>query len=207
MRIVMLSDTHMMHEEVNLPSGDTVIHCGDFCSSGHKLEFDVFAEWFDRLPYANKILVAGNHDMYAEYNKKGIKDSLTDTIYLENEAVTIDGVTFWGSPVTQPFNEWAFNWNSEKRQALYDSIPDEIDVLITHGPPFSILDKDDGGYTFGCTHLREAVLRIKPQIHCFGHLHPSYGTYKDDITRTTFVNCSVVNDAYNVVNKPIVIKI
>jgi Icc-related predicted phosphoesterase len=210
MKIVMLADTHMQHEQAELPKGDVLIHCGDFCSSGNIYEFELFAKWFDNLNYKHKILIAGNHDCCAEWNKLGIKNSLVNTTYLENERTIIDGVKFWGSPVTAPFNEWAFNWPSDMRKALYGLVPNDIDVMITHGPPFNILDKTDDGYSFGCVHLREAIERINPKLHCFGHLHPSYGSYhcfiegKQD---TEFVNCSLLNDNYKMVNKPIVFEV
>ncbi len=84
-----------------------------------------------------------------------------------------------------------------------ERIPDDIDVLITHGPPYRILDKVISGERVGCVDLKQAVERIKPKLHIFGHIHESYGILEKE--GTTYVNASLCNFNYRPINPPIVV--
>ena len=59
-------------------------------------------------------------------------------------------------------------------------VPDEVDVIVTHGPPMGLLDKTKGGENVGCEHLRRAVEKVKPRMHVFGHIHEAWGAVKMD---------------------------
>ena len=84
----------------------------------------------------------------------------------------IDGVKFWGSPWQPAFYDWAFNVPRGRQLAeMWALIPDDTDVLITHTPPYGILDQVENGELVGCEDLREALLRVKPKLHVFGHIH------------------------------------
>ena len=87
-----------------------------------------------------------------------------------------------------------------------EKIPEDIDVLITHGPPYKMLDYVTFSYMnhyVGCSDLLKRVKEIKPKFHIFGHTHGSYGVHKEN--NITFVNASVMDENYDVVNKAIVI--
>lgn len=85
----------------------------------------------------------------------------------------------------------------------WDLIPASIDVLVTHGPPFGIFDETIDEIRVGCEDLRIAVQeRVKPRIHCFGHIHEC-GDSISEIDAITFVNCSYVDERYRPVNSPI----
>jgi Icc-related predicted phosphoesterase len=130
---------------------------------------------------------------------------------LENSSVNIDGKTFWGSPVQPEFCNWAFNVpRGPEIKKYWDGIPDSglVDVLVTHGPPMGILDQaapHRGSDNLGCEDLMKQVEISKPLVHVFGHIHGGAG--QQDYRGTRFVNASVVNEAYRVVNPPRVLDI
>ena len=212
MKITFISDTHGKHAELTdkLPGGDIIIHSGDFMRGGFdEGEAIDFFDWFehDVKGYKNKILIAGNHDrlfdnniVYALQLMKSYAPSIT---YLQDSSIKIDGIKFYGSPHTPAFNNWAFNVerNSDELMEKWNMIPDDTDVLITHGPPLGILDYTPYGGNVGCERLMLRLNKISPLIHVFGHVHSSYGHKYNDTT--DFINASNLNEAYKLVNEPI----
>lgn len=184
-----------------------LIHAGDVCSQGTLMEVVRFNNWIRDLPFKEKIVIAGNHDWYFE--KKGrafIKDT-SEFTYLQDESITIDGIKIYGSPWQPEFYNWAFNLpRGIKLKEKWDMIPDDTDILITHGPPLGHNDwvrRDRSNV--GCADLLEAVKRVKPKYHIFGHIHSGYGQSAND--DTVFINASVCNEEYQPINKPFVIEI
>lgn len=47
--------------------------------------------------------------------------------------------------------------------------------MLTHGPPYGILDMTEDNQVVGCEHLRRAVARCRPRLHYFGHIHEGWG--------------------------------
>lgn len=126
------------------------------------------------------------------------------THYLEDEGVIIGGYKIWGSPWSPWFYDWGFNLRrGPEIQAKWNLIPDETDILITHGPPLGFGDKCSDGYWAGCGDLLDTIrTRVKPAYHISGHIHEGYGILSDGTT--TYINASSVNEDYYAVNKPIV---
>lgn len=205
MKIAFISDTHSKHAEVNLPQADMIIHAGDISSRGRPAEVIEFLNWFSALPYQHKIFVGGNHDFMLERNEKEFLRMLPDNCtYLRNEGITIEGIHIWGSPVTPWFFDWAFNRRrGSDIKRYWDRIPPETDILITHGPPYGILDKTAQGDHAGCEELMDAIKRVSPGIHVFGHIHEAYG--KEEKTGTLFLNASVLDLSYKMTHEPHVI--
>ena len=220
MRITVISDTHTKHGLIpltDLPGGDLLIHAGDIMNSGYnKNDILDFCTWFHSLEqYDKKIFIAGNHDRMFENHPEGVEELLNiylDIDYLQDEAYDLydldtDASTkIYGSPWQPEFYNWAFNLprNGEELQNKWNAIPENIDILITHGPPWGHLDVTPyGNLNVGCEVLRERIEVIKPKIHVFGHVHSGYG-YKFH-NGTHFVNASVLNERYNYKNKPITI--
>ncbi len=206
MRIVFISDTHGLHDQVRLPEGDLLIHAGDVTSSGSETQVQNFIQWFEEQPFDHKVFVAGNHDFFLEFlDKDELRKSLSKNVhYLENDGTNIDGLNIWGSPITPEFFNWAFmEQRGEKIAEYWKMIPKKTDILITHGPPFEVLDLTYAGLNVGCEELAEYVIRQRPRYHVFGHIHEAAGEL--DSKYTHYVNASVVNFQYQVVNKPIVI--
>ena len=206
MKIVLISDTHGNHNFI-IPEGDILIHAGDVSLRGTKKEIDCFIDWFQKQPHKHKIFIAGNHDFYFEEAlKNNIKINDTNLNYLNDSGCEIEGIKFWGSPIQPTFFNWAFNRErGEEIKKYWDLIPNDTDVLITHGPPHKILDLTKNGEYVGCEELKKKVLEIKPKLHVFGHIHEAYG--KTVRNKTTFVNASLLDDKYRNVNAPIVIDI
>lgn len=205
MRIVCISDTHNRHDEINVPEGDILVHSGDFTSLGKIEEINKFNEWLGTLPHKHKVIVAGNHDKLFEYNGSLARTLITNATYLENSGTRIKGLNFWGSPITPRYFDWAFNqergWPIKR---FWDIIPDDTDVLITHGPPFSILDETRMGEFAGCEELLKRVREVKPRWHIFGHIHEGYGAFREG--ETLYVNASSLNYKYQAVNLPFIIE-
>jgi Icc-related predicted phosphoesterase len=209
MKLCIISDTHGEHMGLQIPECDALIHCGDITSFGKEHSVIEFLDWFKNLDQCkNKIFIAGNHDFLFERNEKIAKQLVPENIiYLEDSMIEINGVKFWGTPVTLPFHNWAFNRTPEQIIKYWKMIPDGIDVLITHGAPKYIMDTSPWSKTHtGSDTLAEEVMnRIKPKIHCFGHIHDCYGIKK--INDITFINASNLSEEYEITNKPIIIDI
>lgn len=222
MRIVALSDTHAEHRSVTVPDGDVLVFAGDLMTCGRKMaEVMSFAEWFCKQPHKHKILVAGNHDRLFENRLPLCLVHFHGVTYLQDSGVTIDGVKFWGSPWQPWFHDWAFNVHrGEAIKKYWDKISEDTNVLITHGPPYGILDqlystqvKSTWGHDLfiapsehlGCEELQNAVARVKPKAHIFGHIHGSYGT--DKILETQFYNVAICDEQYQAVNSVTTIEV
>src|ERR1035438_7317729 len=105
MKLVAISDTHNRHNKLVMPEGDVLIHAGDATGQGRLSEVTNFLEWMGKQNYKHKILIAGNHDWLFEVNPVVAEDLCKDNgiIYLNDSGVEIDGVKFWGSPITPHF--------------------------------------------------------------------------------------------------------
>ena len=200
MKIWLISDTHGKHEELTIPDNiDMVISAGDGGTYKNafmcKKDLDMFLEWFNNLPIKHKVYIPGNHDTAME---SGLieEDSYQEINFLLHESIEIDGVKIFGSPYTPAFYSWAYNSTEHELIELWKDIPDDIDILVTHGPPFGILDKCLDGYQAGCKSLLKKVLEVKPKYHVFGHIHEDGGK-EEDHGDTKFINASVLNLQYN----------
>lgn len=214
MEITFISDTHWciaeeaQRQEITdlLTGGPILVHAGDVSGRGSEREIRLFLEWFSKLPYAHKIMIAGNHDFFFEVaSKDRVNEVLAEypeITYLNDSGVTIEGIKFWGSPVTPYFHNWAFNRFQKEIAEHWDLIPNDIDVLITHGPPYGILDKVyHDKQNVGCLILKNKVKEVKPQVHVFGHIHEAMGVHEED--GTTYINASVVDLRYKLYGLPL----
>lgn len=206
MKIVIISDTHRYHKNIDLPAGDILIHAGDLSGSGTVSQLEDINEWFGTLGFSHIICVPGNHDRLFEWNLNVAREIMTNCTILLDEEIIINGLKFYGSPWQPRFFNWAFNLSRGRElTAVWAKIPEDTDVLITHCPPYAINDSNINGEHCGCYDLLERVNQIKPKLHCFGHIHEGYG--KNEFNGITFINASVCNAAYNPINKPHVISI
>lgn len=203
LRLVIVSDTHGFHDDP-LPAGDVLIHAGDGCKRG---TLDEAAAWMDALrrqPHAHKLVIAGNHDRCFETTPTLAQPLTAGLTYLLDAETTIEGLRFWGAPWQPWFLSWAFNLQRGPEIAQkWALIPDAIDVLVTHGPPYGILDATYDGRSVGCEELRRAVTRLAPRLHVFGHIHEAYGAQVEG--PTLFVNASVCTLRYRPEQAPVVV--
>lgn len=208
MRIVAISDTHGKHKGLELPKGDMIIHAGDVSRRGSRAEVIDFLNWYDGLDFKYKIFIAGNHDFYFENTEAvEIQRVIPETIhYLCDSGIELDGLMIWGSPIQPWFFDWAFNrQRGQEISKHWDIIPNETDILITHGPPFGILDKTYKGENVGCEELTKKVSKMNLKAHIFGHIHEAHGRL--DKKNTEFLNASVLDLKYNLVNKPLTLDV
>jgi Icc-related predicted phosphoesterase len=210
MKIWHISDTHTYHGLLKVPEGiDMVIHSGDATNPrdpyASEQEMLNFISWFGSLPIKHKVFVAGNHDLCIERNLVTKIDFMKNGIvYLENDYAEVEGIKIWGSPFTPTFGQgWAFN---KKRSALHDiwkEIPDDVDIVIVHGPPKGILDL--AYHQLNCIEfcgdeaLRKRMYLLNPKLCLFGHIHNNEdiinaGTMKLSNHDTIYSNGSVVTD-------------
>ncbi|WP_373549089.1 metallophosphatase domain-containing protein [Haliscomenobacter sp.] len=204
MRFVAISDTHGKHL-FDLPPGDVILHAGDVSSRGLKAEIERFLDWFSSLDYAYKIFIAGNHDFFFENaSPLEIQALIPDNlIYLNDSGVEIEGIKIWGSPIQPWFYDWAFNrQRGPAIQKHWDLIPDDSDIIITHGPVFGIHDRTASGQLVGCEDLLPVIQRIAPKVHLCGHIHEAYGTVQ--VGETLYINASILDLRYTIAHDPVV---
>ena len=163
-----------------------------------------FNEWLGEQPHAYRVVIPGNHDSIVEHASR--RALITNATLLINETVEIMGLKFWGSPTTPLLGE-AFGVVSDTvRARLYSRIAADTDILVTHGPPYGILDKAPGSDSpEGCHQLFAAVQRVKPMLHVFGHVHGAYGTVCTN--DTLFVNAALPGREFGMRNRPHVFRL
>jgi len=216
MRIVCISDTHLVHRKnsIPIPDGDLLIHAGDATLRGTMGEIAEFSAWFRTFPHRHKVFIAGNHDWLFEKNPMLAQSLLDRSItYLEDSVTEVEGLRIYGSPWSPRFLVWAFNLDrGEPIRRKWNLIPEGIDILVTHGPAIGDLGgvipqwrswEDAIPMDVGCADLRNALLRVRPKLHVCGHVHEGYGAYQ--LSPTKIVNASIVDGSFNPVHKAVVI--
>ncbi len=181
MRIVAIADTHGYHHDLDpLPDGDVLVHAGDMTRVGRMDELEAVASWMRAQPHRHKLCIAGNHDFcFERYRQVAVRVLGEGITYLQDEAITIDGVTVWGSPWQPEFGGWAFNLPRGPALAeRWAAVPSGVDVLITHGPPRGFGDRVHDERV-GCDDLLEALPRIRPTLHLYGHIHEDGGLWRE----------------------------
>jgi Icc-related predicted phosphoesterase len=208
MKIVAFSDIHGQQSKkltrwFDDNPGDLLIFAGDL-QLNNLDDGTNFIKWFQQLPYTNKVSVFGNHDGNYIYTLTYIvQNGLTDIVFLNNGGITINGIKIFGSPHSVQYGSWWFMKKDEELTELWDKIPDDTDILITHGPPFEILDYNFNNITTGSKTLLKRVNELSNlRYHVFGHIHESYGM--TNINGKTFINASLLDEKYQLVNNPIV---
>lgn len=192
MKILHISDTHSCHRRLrDLPEADVVVHSGDFTMNGSEQEALDFLNWFCDLPYPQKVFICGNHDecLYGA-NIDGLDGNVH---YLCNSGVEISGLKFYGVPM------FMGDCITGRQVKHYANIPDDADALITHTPPFGILDFDDN-INYGSEELLSRIAAVRPRLHLFGHIHAQCGTTV--LNGMTFSNGTIMNADYSKFRKP-----
>lgn len=203
MRLVCLSDTHNFHHDIAIPDGDILIHAGDCTDGGTRNETSNFLDWFSTQSHKHKILVPGNHDFYFEKPEQ-IGKVPENINLLIDRGVKINGFQFWGSPVTPGMENWAFN--KERGTQIrnhWNLIPKETDILITHTPPYGILDEISSGIKLGCEELKQILDVVHPKYHLFGHIHHAAGMMKQSSIK--FFNLSILDERHRIMHSPLLL--
>lgn len=211
LKIAAISDTHMYHGKLTdmiiKANPDVLVHCGDMTDGGTLGELSTVIEWLGMIKkkgYAGHVVaIAGNHDIALENSASLISMMVDLNIdYLEDESIIIRDFKFYGSPWTSGLRGWGFQYDHDNGPGskVWDKIPLDVDVLLTHSPPYKTLSRDNGDW--GCPLLKSKVEEIKPPVHIFGHVHAAHGILH---TRDTlFVNASSWTSNMRIMNDPIV---
>ena len=217
-----IADLHGFYPE--LEGGDLLIVGGDLTARDEPDQLWHFCQWMIDQNYKLKVVIAGNHDntFYVKYYKNH-EFPFVPFIYLCDSGTEFEGLKIWGSPWTKTFEGMnphckAFTFDTEEKlEKKWQMISPDTDILITHSPPFGILDgvenDDDGTLSHVGSHsLAYFVKMHQPKLHVFGHIHEGYGKHfylneshhPNDII---YVNASHVNEYYKPVNKPVRIEL
>ena len=219
MKCWLISDTHNLHEELRIPQGiDAVIHCGDESESmdlaKNERQSREFFRWFSTLRIEHKIFVPGNHSTAIEQGL--IRPQEYPSIrFLIHQQTQLGDLLVFGTPYTPRFFDWAFMRDRKDLDAVWQTIPDQVDILISHGPPKGFLDRTRDMASHKRIHVgsqsltRHVQERIKPRVHAFGHIHDemgikNFGTVLDG--GVLFVNCSCCDQSIQLENHGIVIE-
>lgn len=166
-----------------------------------------FNLWLGELPHRHKIVIAGNHDLVFQDEPKKARTLLTNAHYLENSGVELGGIRFWGSPITPVMESMAFAKHGVASSKVWSRIPNHTDVLITHGPPYGILDQPAPWARHqGDMELLLAIRKLSFQMHIFGHNHGGFGKETNRVGQW-FINCAMVNAERVITHKPILAEI
>jgi Icc-related predicted phosphoesterase len=203
MRIVCTADTHNFTPK--LPEGDLLIHAGDLTYEGTVKEYRRGIEWLDSLSFSHILFVPGNHDFtFANKMAAFAKTHLPQKVHLLiDSAFHLDRYLFYGSPWIPPIPNWAFGLDEKGREEKWSKIPPGTNVLITHTPPYAVLDQLYNGQSVGCRPLAQRVKKLEDlRLHVFGHIHSSYGI--EEKGKLTFINASYCDDDYQPAGTPLV---
>lgn len=201
-----------------LDGGDLLIVAGNLTARDDPFEWMKFLIWLDEQKYNKKIFISGNHDVILQ--KKGCPPEILpeNTEYLCDSGTEFEGLKIWGSPWVKYFTGMheckaaAFTVDTKEELAeKFALIPNDIDILITHSPPYGIMDDVFRKELNGFEHVGSGTLSVaimdRPSIklHVFGHIHESYGIKGPGINGKDriFVNASHVNERYQPVNPAI----
>lgn len=221
MKICCISDTHGRHFDVEFTdeqyNADVLVYAGDWTMGNdiNLLEADEFLSWMHRLPFKHKILVAGNHEVTVEEAPERFVHMLSfypSITYLMNKEVVIDGVKFFGSPYSNEFFDWAFMEDEWDLAEIWRMIPDDVNVLITHGPAYGCNDrvinsgKRDPHVGSAALTKRKQELKGTLKAHISGHIHEAYGAYIDEDGVTNICAC-LLDEKYRFVNAPILLEL
>ena len=212
MRIICVSDTHCRLSKIKIPEGDILLHAGDLTFQGNIEEISQEAKQLEKIKHRfthGIVVVPGNHDRLFERNETLAREIMGDTKVLIDQSLVVDGLNFYGSPHQPWFHSWAYNLQrGEPLREKWALIPENTDVLITHGPPNGILDIAPHPFEnhVGCEELAIRVKQLKNlKLHLFGHIHYGYGSTKID--NVTFINASCCTESYKPTNDPWIIEI
>lgn len=225
MRLVFTSDTHGQHRGLIVPECDVFFHCGDMSGRGEYSIYDDLVIWIEKNdPAANYVFIPGNHDVTFESDEETARSFFDrpNVRVLIDQGCVIDGLKVWGSPWTLRFYDWAFNADrGDQIQKHWNKIPQDIDVLLTHGPAYGYGDfipgrrmspfdapgvtERNGGLHVGCSQLLARLTDVSPRIHAYGHIHEGAGVSTIIETGTLSVNAAFLDGRYRIARQPTVV--
>jgi len=206
LKIVAISDVHCKWNKLVIPECDILISCGDYSFRGEKHVVKNFHTWLNKQDARYVISVQGNHELWVEKNfleaKQVAEEACPGVYFIDEGLVEIEGIKIYGSAITPFFCDWAWNRYPEGLIKAWNKIPDDTNILISHGPPYDILDKttyangDPRPEPLGCSFLMHRIKQLKElSLHFFGHIHWQGGqtVNKDGVS---YFNTAVCDEMY-----------
>lgn len=226
MKIFAVSDMHGQLDELD-PSGcDIAVIAGDFApmkgwgvwhiNDQVKWINKKFVPWCEKYPEVEFIVIPGNHDLFAVRGDVPTKAAWSKNIhFLVDKIVEVKGLRIAGSSWIPPISGlWAFETSGEiELERKFSWIPEGLDVLITHTPPFVEgwnidVSLQTQSPHFGSVALTDTIRRAKPRMVFCGHIHT--GEHHEHIlsheygTTTKVYNVSRLNEDYCIAYEPLV---
>jgi len=208
MKIAIISDVHCKWDKLVIPECDILISCGDYSFYGEQHIVREFHSWLDVQPAKHIISVQGNHEVWVEKNfndaKLEAKAVCPRVHFVDEGMIKIGELKIWCSSWTPFFRNWAYNaLRGDEIKRHWDVIPDDVNILVTHGPPSGILDitywMGVPKERVGCVDLLNKILTLKQlKLHCFGHIHNESG--ETEINGVKFINAAICDKMYTPIN-------
>lgn len=229
MRIAVMSDNHGILPQIKDENIELLLICGDIVPLSFQSDMELtkwwfdnnFREWAENLPVEKVIFIAGNHDLMIERDPDWFKVEFpkhSKVTYLQHELYeyisTQDGKVYsiFGTPYCKIFGNWAFMREKETLEKLYNEIPNNLDILISHDAPllcglgFINQNVRWGNQEAGNPILASAILNKRPKYVFNGHIH-SGNHQLQEIDNTKLANVSIVDEHYDLVYKPLILDI
>lgn len=203
--ITAFSDTHGRHRHIDVPdSGELLIVAGDITKHGRGTEVKAFTEWLSQFDYDEILVTGGNHDFCLDRGDDGkaYREMLMEEAnarLLLDDTYTYNGLTVFMSPFSATFDQYVFVDNDRRWDEV---IPDDADIVVTHGPPHGRGDYVEGAGHIGSEPLRNRVDGVEPELHLYGHVHGHFGRQAPGS-----YNVSVLDEDYKPVNGPITVEV
>ncbi len=214
MKLCCLSDAHS-NLDFSVPEADLLLIAGDMEPAYHNPYLSInlqsnwlnseFRYWLTEQPVKEIIFVAGNHSWIFEKAKDRVPKMNKNFHYLEDSFIELFGLKIYGTPHQLNFNNWTFNLSEEELSRKWELIPDDIDILLCHSPPYEIMDKTSDNINIGSKSLLKRIEEIKPKMVVSGHNHHEYGIIEKDGIK--YINCSLLDEDYKMTKKPIELEI
>lgn len=223
-KIVHISDTHGLHRKMvhKIPECDILLHSGDYTNRGERDQVEDFFKWLTEQKQCTRVIFTeGNHDIHTDprfewetkssewfedlMDKYAINHDIGNIMRLENTSCEAFGLNIWGSPMTPSFFKEHWGHNADRGAEIkqyWDKIPNNTDIVVTHGPSIYKLDYIPyGGQSHvGCADLDYRIQEIKPILQVCGHIHCGYGI--DQTIDTIYSNGSICDESYSPINEP-----
>lgn len=215
MKIAVTSDIHGQIKNLSIPECDILLIAGDIGNHGKQIYKDSnwlaydFNPWLNEQPAKHIVMTPGNHDVVFDYAPSLVPE--LDCHVLIDEMIEIEGIKIYGSPWSREFYNWGFNLSEEKLKLVWDKIPEGLDFLLIHSPPYGIMDMTQHprypSRRIGSPSLLEKIKEVRPKYVIFGHNHGQPGTVVED--GITFINATMLDDSLTgmVANPPTIIEV
>lgn len=158
-----------------------------------------FAEWLDEVPAEEKVWIAGNHDYVCEEGGFRRTAEQLPAHYLQDTSIELFGYKIHGTPWVPNLPGWAFYADDAFLAAATRIIPEDADIVISHGPPNGYGDQVLRGSHVGNPTLTSWISKNQPELVVCGHIHEDHGRW--EMGDTTLINASYVDVRYQPTGK------